>query len=260
MQAKRHNLRTTYVSCWHEGEVESEGALASGAAASVCRRDCNPHDVLRTKQETRERISALASVVFGALISRGASLKINNAMFRKSEVAEGYEKEVRAVIRQSRRTGDSGIRRRSQNSRPTEGCCRVTVCTTVVEVILERNYEPLRGGCRTANIEAELILEPFLSIGTVFFMQLTYPRGCARSALKIYTNTTGSLACPSSLNYSSYFASDRLESCQDADSRLFRSCINHSQQVPRLRFFRLVLDSFLRKSIFRCLFTHDRLR
>ena len=154
--AGEHDIRMTYVSCWHENEGESE---------ALWRLYCPPQSAGIAIQTTFSALNSslgddpnvqIGRVRYVDFRSRFAG--VNDAIFRKRQ-SLSHEKEVRAVIRYVGGTEELGI------ARPVELCCllKAVVVSPFAPLWFEAVLcEAMARFAVSAPIRpSELLLEPF---------------------------------------------------------------------------------------------------
>lgn len=151
-----HDRRTTYVSCWHESEVESE---------ALWRLYCPPQSAgiaIRTTFSALNRsLGDDPSVRIGRvryIDFRNSFAGVNDAIFRKRK-SLSHETEVRAVIRHFEAGEDLGMQRSVELSQLLKTIVLSPFAPPRFEAVLRETMS--RFGVDAETATSELILEPF---------------------------------------------------------------------------------------------------
>jgi hypothetical protein len=152
----KYDLRTTYVSCWHEAEVESE---------ALWRLYCPPQSAGIAIRTTFSALTASLeddpSISIGRvryIDFRKSFADVNDAIFRKRQ-SLSHEKEVRAVIRVLKAGRGRGIRRPVELAHLLKTVVMSPFGPPWLEAVLWETMN--RFGVNAPIVASELILEPF---------------------------------------------------------------------------------------------------
>ena len=154
--AGEHDIRTTYVSCWHEGNVESEALwrlYCPPQSAGIAIRTTFSALNVSLGDDPSIRIGRVRYIDF-----RKTFAGVNDAIFRKLQ-SLGHEKEVRAVIRRFEPSEGLGILRPVELPQLLKTVVVSPFAPPWLEVVLRETMS--RFGVHAPTAASELILEPF---------------------------------------------------------------------------------------------------